>query len=275
MKYTLLQKQNNKNSIVESGLLDLKTAAYYPHYDFLYQKIKGGNLKILDFGCGKGIFSWLLTSKIKSVYAYDIDKQKIARAKKKFQDVHFIWGRPDSRLPFPDSFFDAVVASHVFEHVENEEQTVKEIARVLKPKGVLYLVSPYKGILTFLDSGNIRYRFPKLHKQLYSLFFEKEEYKKNFQDSQQYGLYGDCSIKRRWHHHYTQEEIEKLLKSKFRIIKWGKFSLFCPILLIAKGVWEKFFKHSNSLLDRFILADHGIKAGNLSYTFYIEARKIK
>lgn len=274
MKFTSLHKQIKKGkSIVELGLLDLKTAAYYPHYDFLYQEIEDGNLRTLDFGSGEGIFSWLLTQKIKDVYAYDVDKRKIERARKRFPDVKFLYGNSPKRLPFRDSFFDAVVAGHVLEHVQNEKQTIAEIHRILKPNGVLYVVSPHQGILAFLDSGNLRYRFPKLHRWLYLLIFGEKEYKNAFQNSKKYGLYGDCSIGRKWHQHYKKGEIEKLLNDKFRILEWRKFSLFCPILLVAKGIWELISSRPNNLLDRLILADHNLQVGDLSYTFFVKAKK--
>lgn len=273
MKFTLLQKRNKKKSIVENGLLDLNTAAYYPHYDFLYQQVNGGNLKILDLGCGKGVLSQLLTSKLKEVYAFDVDPEKIKIARKKFPDVNFFYGRSGAKLPFPNAFFDAVVAAHVIEHVDNERKTIGEIARILKPNGILYIVSPYRGLLTIFDSGNIRYCFPLLHKCLYSLIFGKKQYKKAFGSSGKHDLYGDCSITRSEHHHYTQIEVERLLKGKFKILQWKKFSFLCPILLVVKGIGEKIFKHPNSILDRLVLADHGFEAGNLSYTFFVKARK--
>lgn len=271
MKYTL-RKSTKKKSAVVDGLLDLKTAAYYPHYDFLYQQIEGGNLKILDFGCGEGLFAWLLTHKVKIVYAFDVDPRKIGEAKKRFPEVQFFCGQPGQRLPFPNSFFDAIVTSHILEHVQNESETIHEITRILKPRGTLYIVSPYKGLLTFLDAGNIRYRFPNLHKWLYSLIFGKIEYEKTFKYPRRYGLYGDCWIDRKWHHHYTQTEIEQLLMDKFQILRFKKFSFFCPILLIIKGFWENIFKRSNSFIDKLVLADHQFEVGNFSYTFFVKAK---
>lgn len=40
------------------------------------------------------------------------------------------------RLPYEDSFFDAVLTNQVFEHVMNVDETLAEIRRVLKPGGV-------------------------------------------------------------------------------------------------------------------------------------------
>ena len=45
-------------------------------------------------------------------------------------------------LPFPDDSFDAVVSWQVFEHVQNYDDALREIRRVLRPSGVSLHVFP-------------------------------------------------------------------------------------------------------------------------------------
>ncbi|MDP9442705.1 MAG: class I SAM-dependent methyltransferase [Actinomycetota bacterium] len=45
-------------------------------------------------------------------------------------------------LPFPDEAFDRVVASEVLEHVEDDRRVLAELARVLRPGGVLAVTVP-------------------------------------------------------------------------------------------------------------------------------------
>jgi SAM-dependent methyltransferase len=45
-------------------------------------------------------------------------------------------------LPFPDDLFDAAICTQVLEHVPEPKAVLKEIARALKPGGVLILTAP-------------------------------------------------------------------------------------------------------------------------------------
>jgi SAM-dependent methyltransferase len=47
------------------------------------------------------------------------------------------------RLPFADNTFDAAVSIAVFEHVRNPFDAAKELLRVLKPGGAIYLQVPF------------------------------------------------------------------------------------------------------------------------------------
>jgi SAM-dependent methyltransferase len=47
-----------------------------------------------------------------------------------------------ARLPFPDASVDGVFFSHVIEHVRDRAATLREIARILKPRGYLYVETP-------------------------------------------------------------------------------------------------------------------------------------
>jgi SAM-dependent methyltransferase len=45
-------------------------------------------------------------------------------------------------IPYPDSSFDLVFASHVLEYVKNDRQAIQEIKRVLRPGGLAFLPVP-------------------------------------------------------------------------------------------------------------------------------------
>jgi SAM-dependent methyltransferase len=54
-------------------------------------------------------------------------------------------------IPYPDSYFDVILCSHVLEHVPDDRRAMREIARVLKPSGWALLIVPIKGEVTFED----------------------------------------------------------------------------------------------------------------------------
>lgn len=58
-------------------------------------------------------------------------------------------------IPYPEKFFDLVVANHVLEHVANDLLALKEVRRVLKPAGRAILQTPFSPKLhkTWHDEG--------------------------------------------------------------------------------------------------------------------------
>lgn len=77
-------------------------------------------------------------------------------------------------LPYDDASFDIVTSSEVIEHLENYRRAVREMARVLRPGGVLVLTTPnvlnMKSRLRYLFSGffNLFGPLPVRNDRLYS-----------------------------------------------------------------------------------------------------------
>jgi ubiquinone/menaquinone biosynthesis C-methylase UbiE len=99
------------------------------------------HMKILEIGCGDGSL-WLdcdipkeisvTLSDISSGMIRDV-KRRIGRERKQFSYVSC----DCQKLPFLDSEFDLVIASHVLFYCADIEKACNEIVRVLKPKGKL------------------------------------------------------------------------------------------------------------------------------------------
>jgi SAM-dependent methyltransferase len=104
------------------------------------------NSRVLDLGCGTAMLTILLKkSQPKAeVIGVDIDPTVLEIAKKKAAragvDIGFDLGT-SFKLPYPDNYFDRVVTSLVFHHLttENKVRSLKEVLRVLKPKGELHV----------------------------------------------------------------------------------------------------------------------------------------
>lgn len=104
-------------------------------------KLEGG---ILDMGAGSGFLTRLLatsrTRGIEGLAACDITP--------KIYDgggVPFTQCNVDEGLPYPDASFDALVAIEVMEHTRSSYRVLGEIARVLKPGGVVIFSVPNVG----------------------------------------------------------------------------------------------------------------------------------
>jgi glycosyltransferase involved in cell wall biosynthesis/SAM-dependent methyltransferase len=101
--------------------------------------------RILDFGCGTGEIAAALDRRGYQVTACDVAEEMIAvaRAYHAGTRVEWVWLAPGgAALPFADTSFDGIVASSVFEYLEDVEGTAAELARVLAPEGVMLLTVP-------------------------------------------------------------------------------------------------------------------------------------
>jgi len=106
--------------------------------------------KILDLGTGSGVLIPSL-GKYNKVYAIDREKMFIKKAKKiaKMSNVKAICIRQDisSKLPFKNSFFDAVFCVSVLEHIEDLDKVMKEVKRIIKPGGLFIVGLPIERFL--------------------------------------------------------------------------------------------------------------------------------
>jgi len=95
--------------------------------------------RVLDWGCGNGHFSYFLAEQGYHPDSYALsDVPPLLHREKR---VSFTKGENRTSLPYPASTFDAVFAlgviEHVAEHGGSETGSLAELARVLKPGGLL------------------------------------------------------------------------------------------------------------------------------------------
>lgn len=97
------------------------------------------NKKILDVGCGQGLYLKRLKQFTDQVFGIDIDKEKIKKIKPQFKNVQT--GSAEN-LPYPDRFFDLILFNEVLEHVENDKKAIQEGFRCLKKEGKIVIFAP-------------------------------------------------------------------------------------------------------------------------------------
>ena len=97
--------------------------------------------RLLDVGCGGGILAEEFARDGFDVTGIDPAPESIATAREHAAAsglaIAYEVGSAE-HLPFADGAFGLVACCDVLEHVENAEQAVSEVARVLKPGGVFF-----------------------------------------------------------------------------------------------------------------------------------------
>lgn len=131
-------------------------------YDFMYQRIpqKIRGLEVLEIAAGPGLLARHVAPAAKRMIATDYSEGMIAQAKKGAPLANLTFEVADTmRLPYADQAFDAVLIANALHIVPDPEQALREIARVLRPGGLL--IAPnfveHKGtLLSRVWSGVLR-----------------------------------------------------------------------------------------------------------------------
>lgn len=150
-----------------------------PTQNRIFNFLKDSSGKILDLGCGTGVY----LSKIKKgkMYLLDFAEKMIKLAKQKAKksniDAEFFVSE-STKLPFEDNYFDGAIFISVLMCIETEEKrkkTIQELYRVLKPKSKALINVWNKDSEWFKNSPKERYmNWRDKGKRYYYLYNEKE-----------------------------------------------------------------------------------------------------
>lgn len=109
---------------------------------------KGGTL--LDVGCSRGYLLHRARRRVRRLVGLDLDLEALRTARislpptpaePQVAPASFLVGDGIS-LPFADAAFDAVICTETLEHIVDDRRALSELARVLKPGGVLAISVP-------------------------------------------------------------------------------------------------------------------------------------
>lgn len=112
------------------------------YYKDFFDKIEGGT--VLEIGCGNGAGAKTIKKYFspKKIIASDLDPRMISCAKRYVHDTSIIFEVADAaKLPYKNNSFDAVFDYLAIHHIPAPEwqKSLKEIERVLKPGGLVFI----------------------------------------------------------------------------------------------------------------------------------------
>lgn len=102
------------------------------------------DFRLLDLGCGDGNnMTWLKTFGGR-LYGSDYNLTRLVRARHLVPEAQcFLADILD--YPAPDDFFDVIFFNHVIEHIVDDLGALREVRRILSPRGLLILGAPNEG----------------------------------------------------------------------------------------------------------------------------------
>ncbi len=197
-------------------------------FTVMYLEMTPGG-RLLDVGCGSGELLERLKGLGWQVEGVDFDESAVRAARKR--DLKVQHGTLESQ-GYSDGTFDAVVMSHVIEHVPDPLRLLEECYRILKLGGRLVLVTPNKDSWTHktfkhnwrgLEPPRHLYVFAPqtLHASTQRVGFQKHRLLTTVRDAHIF-LLGTLDTKRGKNHIFWVDQPRRLraLARLYRVISW-------------------------------------------------------
>ena len=237
----------------------------FDRYKLLFDWLPPTAAPVLDVGCGNGIYTQHLARKCGKAVGVDHNAPNLAWAKAEFPECEFILSNGEN-LPFAAASFGAVMLTEVLEHTRDDRQTLREIARVLRPGGTLLLSTPHRGLFAGLDPDNA----------LNSLFARVSKLRI---PKPRGGRFYD-GFRFDWHRHYCEAELRDLLGEQFRVeqVAFGGLLLY-PLLYGVENILDSFgqtrsYWKDYRLLRRARGLDFNLNFGAWSYNIALRCVRV-
>lgn len=107
--------------------------------NLIRQHVPLEDARILDIGCGLGVYVRKFREFSDRVYGVDIDARRLIQGSKTTPGLML---SASESLPFRSETFDAVVLNEVIEHVRDDAGTLREALRVIRQGGHIVIYAP-------------------------------------------------------------------------------------------------------------------------------------
>jgi len=224
---------DNYQSSQDSYLIYLMHITTYKYcIDYVAEK------KVLDYGCGSGYGTALLSDHCSQITGVDVSPEAIAYARDHYTapNLSYLQVEPAevAPLPFPDASFDVVLSFQVIEHVQDVPTYLQEIERVLTPGGYAIISTP--------DRSSRLFSFQKP----WNMWHLREYTQKQLDDALA-GLFCNVNVKQIG----GRQDVLKIELNRTRKLRWIllPFTLpFIPEFIRRNSL--RFIKHLNYNLLR-------------------------
>ena len=118
--------------------------------------------KILDIGCGSGRHLVFFSKMGFEIYGLDASPRALEISeewlKEEGRTCDLKLHRIEDKFPYTNDYFDAIISIQVIHHnlLKDIKFTIKEINRVLKPKGLIFITFPLFGGGSKLDGWDLK-----------------------------------------------------------------------------------------------------------------------
>lgn len=183
------------------------------------------NKKILDYGCGSGIYAKILSKKGAKIKGFDISEEMLKIARKNNPGIEFRNGS-GYKIPFEEKF-EIILAPLVVHYMKDWNKMFKEMNRVLNKNGIV-----------IFSTGNPVYEVTK------NILLKGKKYKalginSYFEEDLSYNTwtnpYNKKEIKVPFYHKTYETIIKTILRNGFEIIDYKD----CFPLIRAKSLFPK------------------------------------
>ena len=215
----------------------------------VFKELKPANEdKILDVGCGDGVFTNDLIKQGYDVTGLDVMEGAIKKAKERAAKMGLRAKYAEAsagKMPFEENTFDKIFSISTFEHIKDEENAFNECFRVLKPEGIFVLSVPTPKIMPIIK---VLIKLPpKIKKLLFNSVLSHASTPKQ---------YRQLADKKYTHYQtYTEDQlVSKLEKRGFKINKINYNIKFFSILPHSIIHSLKFFEWNKDNKNKYSFA---------------------
>jgi len=124
------------------------------------------NGRLLDIGCSYGLFLKIASRSWQEAYGVELSKDASRYAREIFGLNVFCGDIKEAK--FTREYFDIITVIEVIEHIADPKDFIATINRLLKPGGILYLVTPDVGSISARLMGERWWSYRKMHLNYFS-----------------------------------------------------------------------------------------------------------